>query len=48
VTSPLSSANPRTFEKFLVSADGTVVQRFGPRTEPEDPRVLEAIAGLLG
>ena len=36
------------FEKFLVDADGTVVQRFGPRTEPEDPRVLEAIASLVG
>ena len=37
----------RTFEKFLVAGDGTVVQRFSPRTEPEDPRVLEAIARML-
>jgi glutathione peroxidase len=36
------------FEKFLVDADGTVVQRFGPRTEPEDPSVLAAISSLLG
>jgi len=36
------------FEKFLIDADGTVVRRFGPRTEPEDPRVLDAISELLG
>ena len=36
------------FEKFLVSADGEVVQRFSPRTEPEDPRVVGAIDALLG
>jgi glutathione peroxidase len=36
------------FEKFLVSADGEVVQRFSPRTEPEDERVVGAITALLG
>jgi glutathione peroxidase len=36
------------FEKFLVSADGDVVQRFSPRTEPEDQRVVDAITALLG
>ena len=36
-----------TFEKFLVTADGQVTQRFSPRTEPEDPRVVEAIANAL-
>jgi glutathione peroxidase len=36
------------FEKFLVSADGDVVQRFSPRTEPEDERVVGAITALLG
>ncbi len=34
------------FEKFLVAADGSVVKRFGPRTDPEAPEVLEAIASL--
>src|SRR6478672_5147588 len=29
------------FEKFLVAADGTVVARFSPRVEPEDPRLVE-------
>lgn len=37
-----------TFEKFLVSADGAVVNRFSPRTDPEDPRVIGAIDALLG
>ena len=36
------------FEKFLVTADGSVVKRFSPRTEPEDPQVVEAIESLLG
>lgn len=35
------------FEKFVVSADGEVLQRFSPRTEPEDPRVVEAITAVL-
>ncbi|MFT4288518.1 glutathione peroxidase [Nocardioides sp.] len=35
------------FEKFLVDADGNVVQRFGPRTDPEDPAVVGAIQSLL-
>ena len=34
------------FEKFLISADGTVVQRFSPRVEPESAEVLAAIAAL--
>jgi len=35
------------FEKFVVSADGTRITRFGPRTTPDDPAVLAAIeAGL--
>ena len=36
------------FEKFLVTADGSVVNRFSPQTEPEDPRVVGAIESLLG
>ena len=31
------------FEKFLVSRDGTVVARFAPKTEPEDPTLVAAI-----
>jgi len=36
------------FEKFLVAADGQVVARFRPRTEPDAPEVRAAIEGLLG
>lgn len=28
------------FEKFLLGADGQVLQRFGPRTEPADPHII--------
>ncbi len=35
------------FEKFLVSADGDVVARFRPRTEPESPEVVAAIEAQL-
>ena len=34
------------FEKFLVSADGTV-QRFRPKTKPDDPELLAAIKEAL-
>jgi glutathione peroxidase len=35
------------FEKFVVSADGATITRFGPETLPDDPAVLAAIdAGL--
>jgi glutathione peroxidase len=35
------------FEKFVISADGTTITRFDPRTAPDDPAVLAAIeAGL--
>jgi glutathione peroxidase len=37
----------RTFEKFLVAADGTVLQRWSPRTEPEDSAVVGAIESAL-
>jgi glutathione peroxidase len=36
------------FEKFVISADGTVVARFSPGVEPEDPQVTGAIEGQLG
>jgi glutathione peroxidase len=35
------------FEKFLVGADGEVVGRFRPRTEPEAAEVTGAIEALL-
>jgi glutathione peroxidase len=35
------------FEKFLVSADGEVVARFAPTTEPEAPEIIEAIEANL-
>jgi glutathione peroxidase len=35
------------FEKFLVGADGTVLARFRPRTEPEADEVVSAIEGAL-
>ena len=31
------------FEKFLVGPDGTVVARFGPRTTPDAPELVEAV-----
>lgn len=36
------------FEKWLVDADGEVVARFRPRTEPDSPEVRTAIEALLG
>ena len=35
------------FEKFLVAADGSVLARFRPRTEPDDPQVRAAIDAAL-
>jgi glutathione peroxidase len=35
------------FEKFLIDPAGAVVARFSPRTEPEDPKVIEAIEAQL-
>ena len=35
------------FEKFLVSSDGTVVNRFRPKTEPDAPEVISAIEAAL-
>ncbi|SHF64585.1 glutathione peroxidase [Jatrophihabitans endophyticus] len=36
------------FEKFLLDADGVVLERFRPRTEPLDPTVVTAIETALG
>jgi glutathione peroxidase len=35
------------FEKFLVSPAGEVVGRFRPRTDPEDPSIVDAIKANL-
>jgi len=35
------------FEKFVVSADGTKVTRFSPKTVPEDPTVIAAVEAAL-
>jgi len=36
------------FEKFVVSADGRVLGRFRPRTEPDAPEVRDCIERALG
>ncbi len=35
------------FEKFVVSADGTKVTRFGSKTKPDDPTVIAAVEAAL-
>ena len=35
------------FEKFVVSADGTKITRFSPKTKPEDPTVIAAVEAAL-
>ena len=35
------------FEKFLVDGSGSVVARFSPSVEPEDPRLVEAVDKLV-
>lgn len=35
------------FQKYLVDREGNVVQKFGPRTTPDDPEVVQAIESLL-
>lgn len=36
------------FEKFVVGADGSVIQRFSPQVTPDDARVIAAIESTLG
>jgi len=36
------------FDKFLIARDGRIVDRFGTRTKPLDPKVLAAIEKELG
>ena len=35
------------FEKFLVDGSGSVVARFSPGVEPDDPRLVEAVDKLV-
>jgi glutathione peroxidase len=35
------------FEKFLIDPDGVVIERFGPRVEPDAPEVISAIERAL-
>ena len=35
------------FEKFLLAPDGTVVNRFRPRTEPDAAEVISAIEAVV-
>ena len=35
------------FEKFVVGPDGSIVARFGPLTEPDDPALREAITSSI-
>ena len=35
------------FEKFLVGRDGTILNRFDPKTVPNDPSIVEAIEQAL-
>ena len=43
-----TSGNIRwNFEKFIVSADGTKITRFDPRTTPDDPTVIAAVEAAL-
>ena len=50
---PLPDASGHTgdirwnFEKFVVSADGTKITRFSPKTTPDDPAVIAAIENAL-
>ena len=35
------------FEKFVVSADGTKITRFSPKTTPDDPTLIAAVEAAL-
>ncbi len=42
-----SGAISWNFNKFLISREGRIIGRFGSRTKPDDPRVIEAIRAAL-
>lgn len=46
-TPAFSGAISWNFNKFLIGRDGTVVGRFGSRTEPDDQEFVEAVAKAL-
>ncbi|WP_281281187.1 glutathione peroxidase [Pontiella desulfatans] len=35
------------FNKFLISKDGRIINRFGSRTKPDDKKMVEAIKGAI-
>jgi glutathione peroxidase len=49
----LTTASPKpgevtwNFAKFLVGRDGTVIDRFDPRTKPEDPKLVSSVEQAL-
>ena len=47
VDSPFPGEISWNFEKFLVSKDGRVIQRFSPKTKPESEAVVKAIETAL-
>jgi len=44
---PIGGAPKWNFTKFLVDREGRVVARFGSRTSPDDPKVVEEVERLL-
>lgn len=44
---PIGGEVQWNFQKYLVDRQGNVVARFGPRTTPDSPEVVEAIEKLL-
>jgi glutathione peroxidase len=53
VLEPITDASGHTgdirwnFEKFVVTADGTKVTRFAPKTKPDDPSVIASVEAAL-
>ncbi|MFK7884547.1 MAG: glutathione peroxidase [Phycisphaerales bacterium] len=44
---PLGGEPGWNFTKFVVNRNGDVVARFGPRTSPQDPKVVAKLVELL-
>ncbi len=44
---PLGGEPSWNFTKFIIDREGNVAARFEPRTKPEDPKLVETLAGLL-
>jgi glutathione peroxidase len=50
---PIADASGHTgdirwnFEKFVISADGSQITRFSPKTTPDDPAVIAAVENAL-